>query len=64
MQNPSEMDCTCLCVCVCVCVCRVVCELQPSGKQRVGPVLVTVGTTPPGKSTQTFTYQVRGMIVQ
>ncbi|XP_028265419.1 plexin-B1 [Parambassis ranga] len=36
---------------------RVVCELQPSGKQREGPVLVTVGTTPPGRSTQTFTYQ-------
>ncbi|CAK6977993.1 LOW QUALITY PROTEIN: plexin-B1 [Scomber scombrus] len=36
---------------------RVVCELQPSGKQTVGPVLITVGTTPPGESTQTFTYQ-------
>ncbi|KAM9351259.1 plexin-B3 [Symphorus nematophorus] len=36
---------------------RVVCELQPSGKQREGPVLVTVGTTPPGQSTQDFTYQ-------
>uniref|UniRef100_A0A7N9APK9 Plexin B3 n=1 Tax=Mastacembelus armatus TaxID=205130 RepID=A0A7N9APK9_9TELE len=36
---------------------RVVCELQPSGKQREGPVLVTVGTTPPGRSTQIFTYQ-------
>lgn len=36
---------------------RVVCELQPSGKQREGPVLVTVGTTPPGRSTQNFTYQ-------
>ncbi|XP_065817425.1 plexin-B3 [Labrus bergylta] len=36
---------------------RVVCELQPSGRQRAGPVLVTVGTTPPGKSVQIFTYQ-------
>ncbi|XP_041860181.1 plexin-B1 [Melanotaenia boesemani] len=36
---------------------RVVCELQPSGKQREGPVFVTVGTTPPGRSTQIFTYQ-------
>lgn len=36
---------------------RVVCELQPSGKQREGPVVVTVGTTPPGRSTQIFTYQ-------
>ncbi|KAM6930088.1 plexin-B3 isoform 2-T2 [Lycodopsis pacificus] len=36
---------------------RVVCELQSSGKQREGPVLVTVGTTPPGKSQQIFTYQ-------
>lgn len=42
-----------------VCVFRVVCELQPSGRQRVGPVLVTVRTTPPGRSTQNFTYQVR-----
>ncbi|XP_054475843.1 LOW QUALITY PROTEIN: plexin-B1 [Anoplopoma fimbria] len=36
---------------------RVVCELQSSGKQREGPVLVTVGTSPPGKSRQMFTYQ-------
>ncbi|XP_078110260.1 plexin-B3 isoform X1 [Sander vitreus] len=36
---------------------RVVCELQSSGKQREGPVLVAVGTTPPGRSTQMFTYQ-------
>ncbi|XP_029903953.1 plexin-B1-like, partial [Myripristis murdjan] len=36
---------------------RIVCELQPSGEQREGPVLVTVGTTPPGRSAQTFTYQ-------
>lgn len=36
---------------------RVVCELQPSRRQREGPVLVTVGTTPPGRSTQNFTYQ-------
>ncbi|XP_034534320.1 plexin-B1 [Notolabrus celidotus] len=36
---------------------RVVCELQQSGRQREGPVLVTVGTTPPGRSTQIFTYQ-------
>ncbi|XP_037335663.2 plexin-B1 [Pungitius pungitius] len=36
---------------------RVVCELQSSGKQREGPVLVTVGTTAPGKSKQIFTYQ-------
>uniref|UniRef100_A0A671XHJ7 Sema domain-containing protein n=1 Tax=Sparus aurata TaxID=8175 RepID=A0A671XHJ7_SPAAU len=36
---------------------RVVCELQPSGKQREGPVLVTMGTAPPGRSTQIFTYQ-------
>ncbi|KAM8754498.1 plexin-B3 isoform 2-T3 [Acanthopagrus schlegelii] len=36
---------------------RVVCELQPSGKQREGPVLVTMGTAPAGMSTQIFTYQ-------
>ncbi|TDH11058.1 hypothetical protein EPR50_G00081510 [Perca flavescens] len=36
---------------------RVVCELQASGKQREGPVLVAVGTSPPGRSTQMFTYQ-------
>ncbi|KAM9785477.1 plexin-B3 [Neosynchiropus ocellatus] len=36
---------------------RVVCELQPSGKPIAGPVLVTVGTNPPGRSPQTFTYQ-------
>lgn len=36
---------------------RVVCELQPSGRRRDGPVLVTVGTTPPGRSNQIFTYQ-------
>ncbi|XP_019935566.2 plexin-B3 [Paralichthys olivaceus] len=36
---------------------RVVCDLQPSGKQRKGSVLVTVGTTPPGRSKQIFTYQ-------
>ncbi|KAF3840448.1 hypothetical protein F7725_006310 [Dissostichus mawsoni] len=39
---------------------RIVCELQASGGPREGPVLVTVGTTPPGRSSQTFTYQVRG----
>uniref|UniRef100_A0AAX7TZX3 Plexin-B1 n=1 Tax=Astatotilapia calliptera TaxID=8154 RepID=A0AAX7TZX3_ASTCA len=37
---------------------RVVCELQPSGKQKEGPILVTVGTTR-GRSTKMFTYQVR-----
>uniref|UniRef100_A0A673A165 Plexin B3 n=1 Tax=Sphaeramia orbicularis TaxID=375764 RepID=A0A673A165_9TELE len=36
---------------------RVVCELQPSGKQRKGPVLVSVGNSLPGRSTQDFTYQ-------
>ncbi|XP_042371094.1 plexin-B3-like, partial [Plectropomus leopardus] len=36
---------------------RVVCELQSSGRQREGPVLVTVGMTTPGRSTQIFTYQ-------
>ncbi|MEQ2289050.1 hypothetical protein AMECASPLE_029226 [Ameca splendens] len=36
---------------------RVVCELQRSGKNRVGPVEVTVRTSPPGRSTQMFTYQ-------
>ncbi|XP_034004065.1 plexin-B3 [Trematomus bernacchii] len=36
---------------------RIVCELQASGGPREGPVLVTVGTTPPGRSSQTFTYQ-------
>uniref|UniRef100_A0AAX7TD16 Sema domain-containing protein n=1 Tax=Astatotilapia calliptera TaxID=8154 RepID=A0AAX7TD16_ASTCA len=35
---------------------RVVCELQPSGKQKEGPILVTVGTTR-GRSTKMFTYQ-------
>uniref|UniRef100_A0A3Q2PL87 Plexin-B1 n=1 Tax=Fundulus heteroclitus TaxID=8078 RepID=A0A3Q2PL87_FUNHE len=43
---------TCLFTCV-----RVVCELQRSGNNKVGPVEVTVGTTPPGRSTQMFTYQ-------
>ncbi|XP_054868907.1 plexin-B1 [Amphiprion ocellaris] len=36
---------------------RVVCELQPSGRQKEGPVLVTMGMTPPGRSMQMFTYQ-------
>ncbi|CAF92988.1 unnamed protein product, partial [Tetraodon nigroviridis] len=36
---------------------RVVCELQPSGKQREGPVQVRVGAAPPGRSLQVFTYQ-------
>ncbi|CAN9515265.1 unnamed protein product [Ophioblennius macclurei] len=36
---------------------RVVCELQPTGQPGEGPVLVVVGTTPPGRSTQMFTYQ-------
>uniref|UniRef100_A0A3Q1JBV8 Plexin-B1 n=1 Tax=Anabas testudineus TaxID=64144 RepID=A0A3Q1JBV8_ANATE len=36
---------------------RVVCELQPNGKQMGGPVLVAVGTSPPGRSAQSFTYQ-------
>ncbi|XP_023189667.1 plexin-B1 isoform X1 [Xiphophorus maculatus] len=36
---------------------RVVCELQSSGNYQVGNVQVTVGTTPPGRSTQMFTYQ-------
>uniref|UniRef100_A0A3P9I978 Plexin B3 n=1 Tax=Oryzias latipes TaxID=8090 RepID=A0A3P9I978_ORYLA len=36
---------------------RVVCELQPSGKQRVGPVSFSMGTSLPGGSTQIFTYQ-------
>ncbi|XP_047441531.1 plexin-B1 [Mugil cephalus] len=36
---------------------RVVCELQPSEIQTQGPVLITVGTNPPGRSTQMFTYQ-------
>ena len=58
IQSDFEIHFVCVCVCVYVCL-RVVCELQPSGKQREGPVLVTVGTTPPGKSTQIFTYQVR-----
>ncbi|KAM3872597.1 plexin-B3 [Diretmus argenteus] len=35
----------------------IVCELQPSREQRTGPVLVTVGMNPPGRSTQNFTYQ-------
>uniref|UniRef100_H3CGU4 Sema domain-containing protein n=1 Tax=Tetraodon nigroviridis TaxID=99883 RepID=H3CGU4_TETNG len=35
----------------------VVCELQPSGKQREGPVQVRVGAAPPGRSLQVFTYQ-------
>ncbi|KAM9344359.1 plexin-B3 [Pholidichthys leucotaenia] len=36
---------------------RVVCELQRSVKPKKGPVLVRVGTAPPGRSTQMFTYQ-------
>lgn len=50
-----------LCVCVRVGVSehRVVCELQPSGNQSEGPVIVTVGAAEPGKSSQVFTYQVR-----
>ncbi|XP_075882893.1 plexin-B3 isoform X3 [Nelusetta ayraudi] len=36
---------------------RVVCELQPSGEPRDGPVIVTVGAAEPGRSSQVFTYQ-------
>ncbi|XP_061758753.1 plexin-B3 isoform X1 [Nerophis ophidion] len=36
---------------------RVVCRLQASQKQRAGPVLVTVGTGPPGRSIINFSYQ-------
>src|SRR4029434_4022050 len=51
-----------VCVVVGVCVClvhRIVCELQPS-RQIKGPVMITVGDSPPGQSQQSFTYQVRG----
>lgn len=36
---------------------RVVCELQPSGKPKQGPVLIRVGPSASGRSTQEFTYQ-------
>lgn len=36
---------------------RVVCELQPSGKPKRGPVLIRVGPSASGQSTQEFTYQ-------
>ncbi|KAK5873239.1 hypothetical protein PBY51_018300 [Eleginops maclovinus] len=36
---------------------RIVCELQASGGPTEGPVLVTVGKSPAGRSSQTFTYQ-------
>ncbi|XP_056131265.1 plexin-B3 isoform X2 [Lampris incognitus] len=36
---------------------RIVCELQPSHERKGGPVLVTVGTSQLGTSTQIFTYQ-------
>ncbi|CAL9702799.1 unnamed protein product [Knipowitschia caucasica] len=36
---------------------RVVCELQPSGKPKRGPVLIRVGPSASGRSTQEFTYQ-------
>ncbi|XP_072305494.1 plexin-B3 isoform X2 [Eucyclogobius newberryi] len=36
---------------------RVVCELGPSGKQKKGPVLIRVGPSASGRSTQEFTYQ-------
>ncbi|XP_063064804.1 plexin-B3 isoform X2 [Engraulis encrasicolus] len=35
---------------------RIVCELQPSSAIR-GPVVITVGDSPPGHSQQSFTYQ-------
>ncbi|XP_061549767.1 plexin-B3 isoform X1 [Phycodurus eques] len=36
---------------------RVVCKLQASEKKRTGPVIVTVGTSPPGRSKSNFSYQ-------
>ncbi|XP_029012583.1 plexin-B1 [Betta splendens] len=36
---------------------KVVCELQPSGTYMDGPVRVSIGKIPPGRSTQTFVYQ-------
>ncbi|XP_033825079.1 plexin-B3 [Periophthalmus magnuspinnatus] len=36
---------------------RVVCELQPSEKPKRGPVLIRVGPSASGRSTQEFTYQ-------
>ncbi|CAL8369800.1 unnamed protein product [Lota lota] len=36
---------------------RIVCELQPTVGPREGPVLVTVGTHPAGRSSQLFTYR-------
>ncbi|KAF5898117.1 plexin-B3 isoform X1, partial [Clarias magur] len=35
----------------------IVCELQPSMSVTAGPVVVTVGSSKPGQSQQTFTYQ-------
>src|SRR4029434_562889 len=50
----------CVVVGVCVLLChRIVCELQRS-RQIKGPVMITVGDSPPGQSQQSFTYQVRG----
>ncbi|XP_077456981.1 plexin-B3 isoform X1 [Stigmatopora argus] len=36
---------------------RVVCKLQASQKKMTGPVVVTVGTSPPGRSESNFSYQ-------
>ncbi|KAI5610501.1 plexin-B3, partial [Silurus asotus] len=36
---------------------RIICELQPSMRVTAGPVVVTVGSSEPGHSQQTFTYQ-------
>uniref|UniRef100_A0A8C5ABY0 Plexin B3 n=1 Tax=Gadus morhua TaxID=8049 RepID=A0A8C5ABY0_GADMO len=36
---------------------RIVCELQPAVGPKEGPVLVTVGTHRPGRSSQLFTYR-------
>lgn len=47
-------------VCVGVCLClysRIICELQRSNNVTAGPVMVTVGSSEPGQSQQTFTYQ-------
>ncbi|XP_026783793.3 plexin-B3 isoform X1 [Pangasianodon hypophthalmus] len=36
---------------------RIMCELQPSTRVTAGPVVVSVGSSEPGQSQQTFTYQ-------
>lgn len=65
VKKNFSKSCVCVfmsCVCMvliqlCVFVFRIMCELQRSDHVTTGPVLVTVGSSKPGRSQQTFTYQ-------